>query len=471
MQKSESLTENPKEFWKTVLGEIELNISPMIFKSMVNRTRVEDITGSHVKVLCDDQLVRLNIEKKFRPLIEKAIQKISKQPLKLDISVGRSLIQNTAHQATPQEFGPLFQPQKDQEVVLREKQEKAKLSPKYTFENYIMGKSNQLAYAIATAVAEKPGEQYNPVFIYSGVGLGKTHLIQAIGNQILKTKPGTKVVYTTGEAFTNELIEAIQSGKGGRGKYATNEFRNKFRKADVLLIDDVQFIIGRVGTQEEFFHTFNELHMAQKQIVITSDRPPKDFNNIEARITSRFGSGIIADIQAPDSEMRAAILRNMRDQNNDSIPNNVIDFIAQKIDSNTRELEGAYIQVLTYTRASGLEVTLETAAAALGQSIREKPERSVNINQILKAVCSYYSVKVADLKGKRRTKELVLPRQVTMYLIKEMTGTPFMTIGEFLGGRDHTTIMHGVDKIGGQVSRTGKIKQDVVNVKQMILTE
>ncbi|KKS19473.1 MAG: Chromosomal replication initiator protein DnaA, partial [candidate division WWE3 bacterium GW2011_GWE1_41_72] len=249
------------------------------------------------------------------------------------------------------------------------------------------------------------------------------------------------------------------------GKYTTNDFRNKFRKADVFLIDDIQFVIGKEATQEEFFHTFNALYMAQKQIVITSDRPPKDFNSFEERITSRFSSGIIADIQAPDMEVRSAILRTKRDLMGHNISNEVLNFIAENVTTNIRELEGAYMQVITSAMAAGIEPTRESAAAALGQNIRNNQKRNINVNDILKAVCAYYAVKAPDIKGKRRTKDLVIPRQVAMFLIKEMTDTPYMTIGDFLGGRDHTTIMHGVRTIEEHVSKAGKIHQDIVNVK------
>ncbi len=460
---------SPKEFWKAVLGEIELELSPnsVVFKSLLGRTWVEDITENEVNLVCEDEFVKKNIEKRHHDLLTKTISKIAKKQLALHITVKRNAeareprIQNEM-------LGPLFQQERDASVLLREKQTKSNLSPRFTFNNYVMGKNNNLAYAIATAVAERPGELYNPVFLYSGVGLGKTHLLQAIGNQIIKNKPGTKVIYVTGEDFTNELIEAIQSGKGGKGKYATNDFRNKFRKADVFLIDDVQFVIGREATQEEFFHTFNALYMNQKQIVITSDRPPKDFTNLEERVTSRFASGIIADIQPPDMEMRVAILRARRDEDKDNMPNEVIDFIAEKITSNVRELEGAYLQVLTYIKAKGKALNVETAAEALGQSIRDKTQRNVNINEILKAVCVYYSVKAADLKGERRVKELVIPRQIAMYLMKEITNTPYMTIGSFLGGRDHTTIMYGVEKISAEVKQLDKTKQDIINLKQLV---
>jgi chromosomal replication initiator protein len=347
---------------------------------------------------------------------------------------------------------------------------KFNLSPKFTFENYLMGNNNQLAFSIATAIAKEPGTRYNPFFLYGGVGLGKTHLMQAIGNRILQEKSNLKVVYTTGEAFTNELIESIQSGRG-KGRYTTNDFRDKYRKADVLLVDDIQFIAGREATQEEFFHTFNALYMSQKQIVVTSDRPPRDFKNIEERITSRFGSGIIADIQTPDTEMRTAILRTKRDYNNDPIPNDVIDYIARTITSNVRELEGAYLQVLTLSNALGVAINVESAAKALGQSIKPTERKQININNILKAVCNYYSIKLADIKGEKRTKEFVVPRQVSMYLIHTLTELPLMTIGEFMGGRDHTTIMHGIKKIETEIGTVEKTRKDIAAIQTILNNE
>ncbi len=457
--------EKPIEFWKAVLGEVELKLSPMVFKSLVSRTTAEVDTDGNLKVLCEDDFVKNNVEKRYNVVLEEAAQKLANRKVRFVAIVKKAELEENAVVGATANLGPLFHQPKSPADTVREKQKKSNLSPKFTFESYIMGKNNNLAYAIATAVAQRPGELYNPVFVYSGVGLGKTHLIQAIGNEIIKNKPGMNVVYTTGEAFTNELIDAIKNGKGGPGKYSTNDFRNKFRKADVLLIDDIQFVIGKEATQEEFFHTFNALYMAQKQIVITSDRPPKDFNSFEERITSRFSSGIIADIQAPDMEVRAAILRTKRDMLNHNISNDVLNFIAERVTTNIRELEGAYMQVITNAMAEKIEPTRESAARALGQNLRNNQKRNVSVNEILKAVCTYYAVKAPDIKGKRRTKDLVIPRQVAMFLIKEMTDTPYMTIGDFLGGRDHTTIMHGVRTIESEVSKAGKIQQDIANVR------
>lgn len=459
--------ENINDFWKKVIAEIQLEVTPVVFGTIISRATIDKYDNETALILCADEFIRKNVEKKYLYIIQDAVNRIAQKEIKLVFGVKNS--KTTPIENSTVDLGPLFQA-KDPAELLKEKINKSGLSPKYTFDNYITGTNNQLAFAIAKAIAEKPGEIYNPVFIYSGVGLGKTHLMQAVGNYILKNKPGTKVVYTTGESFTNEMIDAIQSGKG-KGRYASNDFRNKFRKADVFLIDDIQFIAGKDATQEEFFHTFNTLYLAQKQIVITSDKPPKEFKNLEDRISSRFNSGIIVDMQAPDVETRTAILRARRDKDQDQISNTVLDIIAENISTNIRELEGAYLRILSYSKATGTEITIESALTILGQTLKEKRRKPVNMNEILNTVCSYYSIKSADIKGKKRTKELVLPRQVAMYLIKDLTNTPFMTIGDFLGGRDHTTVMHGVDRINEYLKEQSKLKQDVLNMKHLIYAE
>ncbi len=461
-----SNNKDPKDFWKKVLAEIQLEVTPMVFGSVMTRVSIEKVDEKELDIQCSDEFIKKGVEKKYFEIIQEAVNRINKSDLPIKFSVKPQ----TAHVPTSEKkdsLGPLFQ-QQDPDEAAKEKAIRSGLSPKFTFENYITGKSNQLAYAIATAVAERPGEAYNPVFIYSGVGLGKTHLVHAIGNKILQTKPGAKILYTTGENFTNDLVDAIQSGKG-KGRYTSNEFRNKYRKTDVWIVDDIQFIAKKEATQEEFFHTYNALFMAQKQIIITSDKPPKDFMNIEERITSRFNSGIIVDIQPPDIETRMAILRKRRDSNGDPVSNEVIDYIAEVVATNIRELEGAYVQALA--QVDGKELTVEIVARVLGKTVREKAKKNVNMNQILNAVCTYYAIKSSEIKGKKRNKELVLPRQVVMYLIKDMTNTPFMSIGDFLGGRDHTTIMYGVEKISKEIEVQTKLRQDVSNVKQSVFGE
>lgn len=454
-----------ERLWKAVLAELQLSLSELNYNTWFKNTLARNLTENSLEIVVSSSYAKKRMQTQFYSLIESSVNKIGKGKYKLSFAIEdieKIKKKNGIQKET--EIGPLF---KTAEKTIKEINLKdTGLHPKFTFENYLMGKTNQLAYAIATTVAEKPGEAYNPYFLYSGVGLGKTHLMQAIGHRILQKNPNVKVLYCTGESYTNEFIEALQGKKGG--KYAGNTFRNKYRNVDVLLIDDVQFIAGKEATQEEFFHTFNTLLMSQKQIVLTSDRPPKDFTNLEARIKSRFGSGIIADIQAPDVEMRTAILRAKRDRNNEEIPNEALDYIAERVSTNVRELEGAYLQVLTFAKATGKKVTKELAAEALGQSIIEQTSKPINLNQILKLVSNYYSITIKELKGKKRSKDIVIPRHIAMYLMYDLTKTPLTSIGELLGGRDHTTVMHGVKKIEEELLIEPQTKEDIANIKQML---
>lgn len=444
-----------KKLWDAVLADMQVTLSEMEYGMWFKNTHIEMPSEAMIEVCCPSIYITDMLKKKYMSLIQSSVNRIGKNSFDLTFKVG------TKHETSLEiDKGPLFT------QAPTASNGNSTLNPKFTFENYVMGANNRLAFSIATAVADNPGKIYNPFFLYSKVGLGKTHLMQAVGNRILQKDPNAKIIYATSETFTNELIENLQLGKS-KGKYTSNKFREKYRNVDVLLIDDIQFIAGKEATQEEFFHTFNTLHMAQKQIVLTSDRPPKDFTNIEERITSRFGMGIIADIQSPDIETRIAILRNKRDKNGDDIPNEVIDFIAESINTNIRELEGAYLQVITYARAVGQELNVKTASDAIGQSIKTAA-KPINLNQILKVVSSYYNVSIADMKSKRRTQELVTPRQMSMYLLYELTQTPYITIGELLGGRDHTTIMHGVRKVEEGLKSYSKTKQEYLNIKQLL---
>ena len=425
---------NPSDLYKAALGELQTVLTELIYKAYFYPTKVGDCSESTFEIVCPSNHVKDYLNKKFYGLLKNTLDRIGNGNYQIIFKVDEQKVE------TKTDDLPLFVPAKIKESASRENlDEYNNLSQKYTFETFIVGPSNRLAHAIATAITENPGKVYNPFFLHAGVGLGKTHLIQAIGNHILKSAPKTKVVYATAESFMNELIEAIQEGRNKN--YIANKFRNKFRKADVLLIDDIQFIAGRgEATQEEFFHTFNALYMAQKQIVLTSDRPPKELSRLDVRITSRFSSGVVADMQKPDVETRSAILREKRNQMRAEVENDVVDYIAQIVETNIRELEGAFLQIITQAKAEGLAVTKEYSAKVLGQVIPGKI--NVNINEVLKAVCNYYSIKMTDLKGPKRLKEYVLPRQVSMFLLKKYSGTPFMAIGDLLGGRDHTTIMH-----------------------------
>ncbi len=330
------------------------------------------------------------------------------------------------------------------------------LNPKYTFETFIVGNSNRLAHAAALAVGEHPGESYNPLFIYGGTGLGKTHLLHAIGR--LPLSKGKRIRYVSSETFTNDLINSIRN-------QTQAEFRRYYREVDVLLIDDIQFIGGKESTQEEFFHTFNHLHSASKQIVISSDRHPRAIPTLEERVRSRFEGGMITDIQPPDLEMRIAILRTKADSQNAIVPGEVLDFIAHKVQSNIRELEGALTRVLGYAQLMSTPLSVDLAGTVLQDILRHQP---VTVEQVLAVVADYYRVEVEDLTGRSRSKEVVLPRQMAMYLLREETGASLPQIGDMLGGRDHTTVMYAHEKMAEQIETDNQRRRELQSIKERL---
>ncbi|ABR46244.1 chromosomal replication initiator protein DnaA [Alkaliphilus metalliredigens QYMF] len=324
------------------------------------------------------------------------------------------------------------------------------LNPKYTFDTFVIGNSNRFAHAASVAVAESPAKAYNPLFIYGGVGLGKTHLMNAIGHYILANNPKAKVVYVSSETFTNELINSIRDDRNV-------EFRNRYRNVDVLLVDDIQFIAGKERTQEEFFHTFNALHESNKQIIISSDRPPKEIPTLEERLRSRFEWGLITDIQPPDLETRIAILRKKAQMENIYVPDEVTAHIAKKIQSNIRELEGALIRIVAYSSLTNSEVTVELASEALKEIFTSKP-RLLNVPLIKEVVSNHFSIKLEDFDSKKRTRSISYPRQVAMYLTRELTDLSLPKIGDEFGGRDHTTVMHAHSKIVNEINSDSDLK-------------
>ena len=326
--------------------------------------------------------------------------------------------------------------------------EKANLNPKYTFDTFVVGSNNSFAHAASLAVAESPGEIYNPLFIYGGVGLGKTHLMHSIAHFILENDPSKKVLYVTSEAFTNELIDALKVGKNGN-ELAMTTFREKYRNNDVLLIDDIQFIIGKESTQEEFFHTFNHLHVSGKQIIISSDKPPKDIETLEARLRTRFEWGLIADISSPDYETRMAILRKKEELDGLEryhIPDEVMQYIANNIKSNIRELEGSLNKLIALSNLENKPIDIPLAAEALKDMISPDNTRVITPELIIDVVSEHFNISPAEIKGKKRNAEIVLPRQIVMYLCRTMTDTALKTIGVILGGKDHASISHGVKR-------------------------
>ena len=326
------------------------------------------------------------------------------------------------------------------------------LNPKYTFDTFVTGKSNQLAHAASVSVAENPGHGYNPLFLYGGVGLGKTHLMHAIGHRILANHPEMRVLYVSSEKFTNELINSIRDGH-------PEKFRDKYRTIDVLMVDDIQFISGKTSTQEEFFHTFNTLHDAGKQIILSSDRPPKEVEKLEDRLRSRFEWGLITDIQAPDLETRIAILRKKAMVDHLDVPNDVMFSIANRIDTNIRELEGALTRVVAYASLMRQPITTELAVQALKDLFPDSGSKEVTLEVIQEIVASYFQIQVSDLHSKKRSRSIAFPRQVAMYLCRELTESSLPAIGQFFGGRDHTTVLHAYDKIVKEKATDDKLEK------------
>ena len=341
--------------------------------------------------------------------------------------------------------------------------ENAHLNPKYRFDTFVVGNNNKFAHSASLAVAESPGEAYNPLYLYGGAGLGQTHLIHSIGHFILDQNPDKKVLYVTSEQFTNEVIESIRSGNAAK----MNKFREKYRTVDVLLIDDVQFIIGKESTQEEFFHTFNVLHAAGKQIILSSDKPPKEMETLEERFRSRFEWGLIADIQPPDYETRMAILKKNAENCNKEINEDILDYIATNIKSNIRELEGAYNKVIAFSRLNKVEITLDNVKEALNDIISPNVSRQITPQLIISVVAEHFGITADDITSKRRNSEFVLPRQICMYLCRKLTDESLQNIGKALGKKDHTTVIHGIDKITDdmQVNEELKNKIDIITKK------
>jgi len=335
------------------------------------------------------------------------------------------------------------------------------LSPRYTFETFVVGSGNRFAHAAALAVAEAPARAYNPLFIYGGVGLGKTHLLQAIAHHLLRGDREIRVFYCTGEKFTNEVIGAIQGGR-------TEDLRRRYRSVDVLLIDDIQFIAGKPSTQEEFFHTFNALHEAGKQIILTSDRPPKDIPTLEERLRSRFSWGLIADVQPPDYETRVAILRKKAELERMSVPDEVTEFIAQHFTSNIRELEGALVRVVAYATLTRVPVTLSLAREVLRDILPDDRPQPITIEAIQRVVAEQFGIRFEDMKARRRTKGVAFPRQIAMYLARELTDSSLPRIGEEFGGRDHTTVLHACERVREELRKDPYLAAQVDRIVQQL---
>ncbi len=436
-----------KEIWQAALGELELSLSKANFTTWFKNTALKEAKDGVFVITVPNAFTKEWLKNKYHDQILDALTNVTKGVKEIRYEVGYLKPQNQPVILTKE-----LKPQKVSN---------GQLNPKYTFESFIIGNSNKLAAAACQAVAKSPGETYNPLFIYGGVGLGKTHLMQAIGNEILKRTSKKRVVYVSCERFTGDFIQAISSGE-------VDKFKETYRNIDIFLIDDIQFLAGKEGTQEEFFHTFNALHQADKQIVISSDRPPKAIPTLEERLRSRFEWGMIVDIQPPDFETRIAILEAKSKEKGYKVNPEVLKYIAKNIQYNIRELEGALNRIMVYCQFNNLTPTLETATKALGEILNVPRRHSVNCEEVLQVVASFYGIKIKDLKSQKRNKELVLPRQVSMFIMREEVGQSYPKIAQVLGGKDHTTVIYGYKKLKKELAKNENLRQEINLIKQRI---
>lgn len=420
-----------QNLWKQTLDVLKSEMSEVSFNTWMKSCDPISISADTIKISVPNAFTRDILNNRYKDLVANSIQGICSKLYKIEFLI--------SSEVNLEEKNKKNSAAKDKNSPLNEEISNT-LNPKYTFDSFVIGNSNRFAHAASLAVAEAPAKAYNPLFIYGGVGLGKTHLMHAIGHYILENNPNAKVEYVSSEKFTNELINAIKHDKN-------EEFRNKYRHVDVLLIDDIQFIAGKEGTQEEFFHTFNALHDANKQIILSSDRPPKEIPTLEDRLRSRFEWGLIADIQVPDFETRMAILKKKADVEKLNVANEVMVYIATKIKSNIRELEGALIRIVAYSSLTNREITVDLASEALKDIISKKQGKNITIDSIQDVVSSYFNLRVEDFKSQRRTRNVAYPRQIAMYLSRKLTDMSLPKIGEEFGGRDHTTVIHAYEKI------------------------
>jgi chromosomal replication initiator protein len=456
---------NPTQVWQAALGELQLQVSKANYMTWLKDTQLISYEDGLFVIGAPTAFATEWLENRLQSLVRKTLIGITGRTVDVRFVVtpsGRAVARGLktvpraaeaagARSAAPTQL-PVTRP------LTPVAAGPAGLNARYTFDTFIVGSTNRLAHAAARGVADRPGEGYNPLFIYGGVGLGKTHLLHAIGHATVAA--GKSVVYVSTETFTNEFINSIRERKA-------DEFRAKYRQADVLLIDDIHFISGKEQTQEEFFHTFNDLHSSNRQIVLSSDRPPKSMPLLEDRLRSRFEWGLITDVQPPDFETRVAILRAKAQANRLVIADEVLDFVAHKVKTNIRELEGSLNRVTAYASANRIKITVEVASAALSELSQSGPtRRTVSADIVINTVAEYYGVESKDLKGKKRDQEIAFPRQIAMHLMREELQISLSEIGKHLGGRDHTTVMYGCDKIGKELGHNGQLRREILEIKE-----
>jgi chromosomal replication initiator protein len=471
------VTEHPvdlryEQVWQAVLADLEKQVTRANFETWFRPTLLIELDDERATIAAPSTFGAQQLRTKFDRQIADTLTTLINRQVEIEYVV-RSAAGERQPRATrqkPRTAGPVNQaPPPDPAAVKPDRAEQiqlgpadeSNLNPEYTFASFVVGGSNRLAHAAAMAVAETPAKSFNPLFFYGGVGLGKTHLLHAIGHRTRELHAGSTILYVSSERFTNDLIKAIMAQK-------TENFRNRYRSIDVLMVDDIQFIAGKESTQEEFFHTFNELYQRGKQIILSSDRHPKTIQTLDDRLRSRFAGGLIADVQPPDVETRTAILRQKSEQLGIIVPSDVLEYIARRVQSNIRELEGALNKIIALARLYGAPIRMEIAAQALSDAEEESRRSQVTPERVVEAVTGHFKVSRAELLGRGRSKEIVLPRQIAMYLLREETGGSLVEIGQQLGGRDHSTVMHGIAKIEQQVDRDSTLRREINAVRERL---
>ncbi len=436
-----------QQLWQAILGNLEVSLSKANFTTWFKNTSILEKNEDYIVVSAPNSFTKEWLQNKYNNEILKALKMVAPEIREVRYQVV------TGSTPTAKQTSETIQKTSNGNNRIIQNPLNTGLNPKYKFDTFIVGKGNELAHAACLAVSKKPGQTYNPLFIYGGVGLGKTHLMQAVGHEVLAKNPSLKVLYVTSEKFTNEFVQSISLGR-------VSQFKELYRNIDVLMIDDIQFLAGKEQTQEEFFHTFNTLHQNNKQIILSSDRLPKDIPAIEERLVSRFEWGMIADIQAPDFETRLAILKSKAQEKNYDVGTEVLTHIAETIQSNIRELEGALNRLMVYCQLNNAVPTIEQAKAVL-VGVASSKKRVISVKKLMEIVADFYNITIEDLLRQSRRKEYVKPRQIAMFLMREELENSFPSIGEHFGGRDHTTVMHAVDKINKLIAEKESIKQEV----------
>ncbi len=457
---------NQDQIWSQVQEELRFQLAKRTYDMWLKNTSVVSADAGTFRIGVPSKLAKDWLEDRFSGLIQETLQAVTGSEVDIDFVISptghRPQLLNGDGESVPNGDNGhenVAEAPADAPVITP-----SELNARFKFSSFVVGHNSQFAHAAAKAVAEAPGDSYNPLFLYGGVGLGKTHLMHAIGHEVHDRFPRKRVVYLTSEQFTNEVISSIATARMG-------EFRHKYRTVDVLLIDDVQFLAGKDRTKEEFFHTFNALHEINRQIVISSDRPPKEIPTLEDRLRSRFEWGLIADIQSPDFETRLAILHSKLGDNSSLVPEDVLNFIAHKVQRNIRELEGALTRVQAFAAVHQRPVDAEEAARLLADIIPAGTRKPINVERIQALVADYYNVTLDDMKGKRRDKHIVFPRQVAMFLVREETPSSLPAIGKAFGGRDHTTALHSIEKIANELKEDERLRYEVQAIRERLYAQ